>query len=321
MTLVTVVLPTYNAAAFISDAIESVLSQTYEEIEIIVVDDGSTDETEKTLSNYQGIKYIRQQNLGAASARNTGILKANGKYIAFIDADDMWLPEKTKIQIDYLLQTGFKWCYCDSYFSWFGKEKVIGKLSNTQCNFQGDILMPYISNIFEIPLPSTIIEREVLESAGLFDEFLRTEEHTDLWSRIAINHPIGYVDQPLVQIRKRFDSLSQITSPEITGRNRRYVLNKLRKITPEKLSLKYNGLVAISYRYEGTHFLRQGQVSKARIRFRKAIQNQPFKLKFYLFWLACFFKPIPKIFYKVRWFLLRDRKPNLNSGWWVKQNT
>lgn len=319
MKLVTVVLPAYNAASFIVDAIDSLLNQTYKDIEIIIIDDGSTDTTEKIVSGYKDIKYIRQKNSGVASARNRGILEATGKYIAFIDADDLWLPEKTSIQIDYLRQTGFKWCYCDSYFSWFGKNEVIGNLSNTQGIFQGNILIPYISNKFEIPLPSTVIERDVFQSVGLFDESLRTEEHTDLWSRIAIKYPIGYIDQPLVQIRKRFNSLSQTTSPEVTGKNRRFVLNKLINLAPKELSTHYNELMAISYRYEGTHFLRRGQISEARACFRKAIQFNPTTIRFYAFWLACLFKPVPNFFYKTRWYLLQNKRANLNAGWWVEQ--
>lgn len=316
--LLTVILPAFNAASFINDAISSILNQTCEDIEIIVIDDGSTDTTGKAVASYKTVNYIRQPNLGAAAARNRGIIEASGQYIAFIDADDIWLPEKTAKQIKYLQETGLKWCYCDSYYSWFGKSEIIGKLSRAQGIYQGDILIPYISNKFEIPLPSTVIERSVFEKVGLFDELLQTEEHTDLWSRIAIHYPIGYVNQPLVQIRKRLDSLSQTTSPKVTGENRRYVLKKLLGLAPEKLKPPYYELVAISYRYQGTHYLRRGEISNARACFWQAIRMKPSKLRYLLYWLACLVKPIPTTVYRIRWYFLQNRKANLNSGWWAK---
>ncbi|MBK8905708.1 MAG: glycosyltransferase family 2 protein [Anaerolineaceae bacterium] len=321
MKLLSVILPAFNAAPFINDAVTSLLNQTYKDIEIIVIDDGSTDATDKVILPYRNLKYIRQHNLGAASARNKGILEATGQYIAFIDADDLWLPDKTIAQVNYLQESGLKWCYCDSYFSWFGKNDVIGKLSSVQGAYHGDILIPYISNKFEIPLPSTVIDRSVFDTVGLFDEALRTEEHTDLWSRIAIHYPIGYIDQPLVKIRKRVNSLSQTTSPEVTGDNRRYVLQKLLELAPEKIKPRYNELVAISYRYQGTHYLRRGEVSEARICFWKASRLKPTKIAFFIYWLACFFKPIPNAVYKIRWYFLQNKRANLNSGWWVNQKT
>ena len=98
--LVTVVIPTYNYGHFVEQAVESALSQRYPNIEVIVVDDGSQDDTKARLEKYRGrIQYIYQRNQGLSAARNTGILKARGEYIAFLDADDIWIPEKISEQI------------------------------------------------------------------------------------------------------------------------------------------------------------------------------------------------------------------------------
>src|SRR3990170_3473675 len=103
MSKVSVIIPAYNSARFLPEAIESVLAQTYKDYGIIVIDDGSTDNTKETLEPYfDKIKYIYQQNQGAASARNTAIRHSQGEYIAFLDADDVWLPEKLHIQVEYL---------------------------------------------------------------------------------------------------------------------------------------------------------------------------------------------------------------------------
>src|SRR5437868_2002167 len=101
--LVSVVIPTYNSASFLSQSIESVLQQTYDNFEVIVIDDGSTDNTEAVLSDYKdAIHYIKKNNGGPSGARNLGIAEAKGEFIAFQDSDDLWLPEKLQLQMEYL---------------------------------------------------------------------------------------------------------------------------------------------------------------------------------------------------------------------------
>ena len=318
MKLVSVVLPAYNAALFIGDAIESVLAQSYTNLEIIVIDDGSTDDTGKIVSRYNMVRYIRRPNQGAASARNRGIREAQGEYIAFIDADDLWMPEKITMQVDLLRQSGVKWCYCDSYYSWYNSEEIIGRLSSTQGVYQNDILVPYVSGKFSIPLPATLIRQGILEDIGYFDETLTVAEHTDLWARIAVRYPIGYLNQPLVQIRKRVNSLTTKTTAEVMGNNRRQMLNKLIALAPDRLGPLQKELMADSYVKEGKHFLRNGNISKARKCFGKAVQLDAHSIKPYFFWIACWVEPIPKLFYKLRWTLMRNRNANIRPGWWVK---
>src|SRR5215831_13288100 len=98
--LVSAVIPTYNYARYVTGAVESVLAQSFDDLEIVVVDDGSTDETADTLRPFlDRIRYIRQGHRGLAAARNTGIRVARGPYVAFLDSDDLWLPEKVSVQI------------------------------------------------------------------------------------------------------------------------------------------------------------------------------------------------------------------------------
>src|SRR5215831_9468158 len=101
--IVSVVIPTYNNARFLPEALDSLLGQTYRDFELIVVDDGSTDDTLEVLKPYRHlIRYVRKENGGPASARNLGIRHASGELIAFQDADDIWLPDKLQLQVDYL---------------------------------------------------------------------------------------------------------------------------------------------------------------------------------------------------------------------------
>ena len=101
--LVSVIIPTYNRAHYVVEAVESVLAQTHKNIEIIVVDDGSTDGAEEILDPYKDrIRYFYQENQGVSAARNLGIRNANGQYLAFLDSDDLWLPDKTELQLNFL---------------------------------------------------------------------------------------------------------------------------------------------------------------------------------------------------------------------------
>src|SRR5690349_3602213 len=103
MPKVSVIIPTYNRAQFIARAVDSVLEQTYKDFEIIVIDDGSSDNTQEILKAYEGkIRYVYQQNKGISAARNRGIQEAKGEYIAFLDSDDVWKPEKLSVQVAIL---------------------------------------------------------------------------------------------------------------------------------------------------------------------------------------------------------------------------
>lgn len=313
---VSVIIPAYNAAAFIGDALNSARAQTYDNLEIIVVDDGSTDGTADVVSSFHGVRMIRQPNRGAAAARNRGIREASGRYLAFLDADDIWLPDKTRMQVEFLRSSGLKWCYCDSYFSWYGSSQRVGILSESQGHHDGDILVPYLFGEFSIPLPATVICREILEDIGDFDASMRTVEHTDLWARIAVKYPIGYVDRPLIEIRKRLDSLKQTVEPLETGRNRRRMLEKLLALTPERLEPRRNMLMAESYVNEGKHLLRYRRVPEAKACFRDAMRLRGITPRLFILWLACFFEPIPAIFLRLRWKLLHARRANLAPGFW-----
>ena len=100
--LVSVIIPTYNSGTYVTETIDSVLNQTYPHREIIVVDDGSTDDTPEQVRRYgSAISYIRQSNSGVGAARNTGLRAASGHYLAFLDSDDLWLPEKLAVQLDH----------------------------------------------------------------------------------------------------------------------------------------------------------------------------------------------------------------------------
>jgi len=203
---VTVVIPTYNRAGYICDAIDSVLSQTYKDYEIIVVDDGSTDDTKGILSKYNGkIRYFYQENKGVAAARNRGIKKAKGEYIAFLDSDDIWLPEKLQLQLETLNNhRDYSWAYCDRKYVYEGdfKERTHRKYPA----YHGNIFDFLFMDIF-VKTTTVIVKKECFNCVGYFKEELRRSEDYDLFLRLAKKYRIVYIDRQLILYRVHKHSL------------------------------------------------------------------------------------------------------------------
>jgi glycosyltransferase involved in cell wall biosynthesis len=214
--LVSVIIPTYNRKNIVSKAIDSVLSQTYTNYEIIVVDDGSTDQTEEALQPYlYKIKYIYQENKGVSAARNTGIRNAKGEWIAFLDSDDQWLSGKLHMQVRIInnskLETGC--IICNMKFN-----PQIGKISNS---FQSACFTPkppqgMCQNMTSILLTrfimfnqGAIIKKDILNRIGGFNEQLTILEDYDLALKLSFLCDFGYEATPLVVYhRDTKDSLS-----------------------------------------------------------------------------------------------------------------
>jgi glycosyltransferase involved in cell wall biosynthesis len=208
---VTVVIPAYNAAAYIRKAVDSVLAQSYADREIVVVDDGSTDATPTILAAYgEQIRVVRQPNGGLSSARNHGIRLANGAYIAFLDADDYWLPSKLERQIA-LLQDRPEVGFCSTATR---VENPEGKeLSQWNCPPLQAVstLRTMFSRLSAIAgsASSVVVRRACQQQAGYFDESLRSLEDIDMWMRFAAIAEYACIDEPLTVILRRADSISR----------------------------------------------------------------------------------------------------------------
>ncbi|MDP3791013.1 MAG: glycosyltransferase [Candidatus Omnitrophota bacterium] len=198
--LVSIIIPTYNCGAYISSAIESVLSQIYPNVELIVVDDGSTDNTKEILRKYGNrIKYIYQQNKGQAAASNAGFKISTGTYVAFFDADDVLLNEKIASQVSLLDRNpdvGAAYCW----YHFINKEGILlpqkGRVKK-----RGDITADLLEGSL-FPNSSLLFKREALNSAGLFDESLHAAEDWDLCLRVARKgYKFDYVPEYLVKYR------------------------------------------------------------------------------------------------------------------------
>ncbi len=200
--LVSVIIPTYNRAATIRAAIDSVRAQTYPHLEVIVVDDGSTDETYQLLKSYQQerkIVYLSQGNSGPAAARNHGIKMAHGEFIAFLDADDRWLPGKLAKQLPLFADSDVALVYSDMQFT--GAREGLYSALLRRGYHRGSVLRELLSENF-VPTSSVVVRAIIFNDSGLFlDDRYRVPIGEDyyLWLQIARLANLDFVAEPLVE--------------------------------------------------------------------------------------------------------------------------
>jgi len=193
---VTVIIPTYNRGWIIDEAIDSVLAQDYTEFELIVVDDGSSDNTSDVLDSYRNvIKVLSQQNKGVSAARNRGIAEASGKFIAFLDSDDLWLPQKLSRQVEFFNTTPDA-LICQTEEVWIRNGLRVNPKKRHK-KPSGMIFEPSLALCLVSP-SAVMIRRSLLGIVGNFDETLPACEDYDLWLRISCRFPVYRIDAPLI---------------------------------------------------------------------------------------------------------------------------
>lgn len=215
MSKVSIIIPVHNCAKYITESIDSVLSQTYRDFELIVVDDGSTDNLRSVLNEYIDngkILYLYQPQGGPGAARNSGIHKATGNYIAFLDADDLWDPSKLEKQFDYLrLHEDILIVHTNaSYIDENGRQILINDEEyNRQYTIQsGDIFEGLLLKKTDIVFSSLLFNKDCLSKVGLIDESLRTAEDTHFLIRLAKIYKFGYIPEKCVIKRAHKQNLS-----------------------------------------------------------------------------------------------------------------
>ncbi len=203
--LVSVIIPTYNRGDIVMEAIDSVIQQTYRPLEILVIDDGSMDNTFRIIRNRflilksnLTIRYFYQSNKGVSSARNLGIMQSHGEYIAFLDSDDLWDKQKLEIQMNFLSpHKDFMVCYTDEI--WIRKGVRVNA-KNIHRKYSGYIY-EYCLPLCIISASSILLKRDVIDDIGLFDESLSACEDYDYWLRLCSEYPIYFVNQKLITKR------------------------------------------------------------------------------------------------------------------------
>jgi glycosyltransferase involved in cell wall biosynthesis len=200
---ISVIIPTYNRCWILKEAIDSVLSQEYTNFEVIVVDDGSDDATAALLSSYgDDITIIYQENRGVSTARNVGILMAKGDYIAFLDSDDMWLPDKLSCQVDFF-QSHPEAAICQTDEIWIRNSVRVNPKSRHK-KPSGMIFEPSLQLCLVSP-SAVMIQKNLFEEIGLFNEAFPACEDYDLWLRIGLYYPIYLIGLKMVVKRGGHD--------------------------------------------------------------------------------------------------------------------
>ena len=194
---VSVIIPTYNREKYIGRAISSVLYQDWDKYEIIVVDDGSTDNTNQIVSFFRDkIIYISHEiNKGVSAARNTGIKNAKYPFIAFLDSDDYWLPKKLSYQMEFFINKPDA-VACQTQEIWIRKGKRVNP-KKKHIKPSGDIFIPSLKLCLVSP-SAVMLKKSIFDEVGLFDEDLPVCEDYDLWLRISYKYPVYLIDKPLV---------------------------------------------------------------------------------------------------------------------------
>lgn len=289
--LISVIIATYNRASFLREAVDSVLCQTFPDFELIVVDDGSQDNTREVLVSYGSlIRTLFQANAGLSAARNRGINAARGEWIAFLDSDDVWLPEKLATQMADLatrknvcLHTTNATIYRDhigretDLFEYTGASAVLSQ----PCSVIARAFVPHLKYGLAWA-QCLLVRRQSLLAAGLFESRYKLWMDLDLWARVGLEGPWGVNKRPLVKILRRQEQTENISS--IRTRDSLYAHSELvecyekllrnDKLMPEEK----NWLKRILSGARGTLALdlwRSGRPGEARQQLRSAVREAP----------------------------------------------
>ncbi len=258
---VSVIIPTYNRAWIVRDAIDSVLGQSWADFELIVVDDGSTDKTARTLGAYgDRLRVIRQERGGVSAARNRGIAASSGPLIALLDSDDLWLADKLAVQAEFFDKNPAA-LICQTEEIWIrnGLRVNPGKKHRKPSGmiFERSLELCLVS-------PSAVmVRRDLFEMVGLFDETLPACEDYDLWLRVGSRFPVHLIDRPLVV--KRGGHADQLSRQPSLDRHRIHSLVKL--IEAGRLSPFQHDAAVISLRKKCAVYangcLKRGRLAEA----------------------------------------------------------
>ena len=283
---VSIIIPTYNRANLLSRAIKSILNQTFKDFELIIVDDGSTDNTRQVVEKFQKedsrIKYIWQENSGApARPKNTGIKNSTGEYIAFLDDDDEWLPEKLEKQLK-LFENSEKnnlgFVGCNFYINEDNKTKLykIPKMKNVFKNLLEGVVINGSSGI--------MIKKLVIGNVGLFDENFKSSEDWDLWIRISQKYDFDFIKEFLFKRYFHGGNLTKTGSYCTKIKELKYLLEKYQS-SYKKFPIIYSKIL----RNIGTIYLLDNNINLARKHFIKSIKTSPFYLRNYINFLISLF--------------------------------
>jgi glycosyltransferase involved in cell wall biosynthesis len=267
MPQVSVIIPTFNRSQKIVRAVRSVLNQDFREFEIVVVDDGSSDNTSAALNDYMSfIRYLRQPvNRGVSTARNRGVKSSAAPWISFLDSDDYWLEEKLQVQMEFFERNPSA-VACQTQEIWIRRGRRVNPKTKHK-KPSGDIFKQSLKLCLVSP-SSIILRRSLFEEVGFFDEALPAGEDYDLWLRISCRYPVYLIDKELVvkegghedQLSRRFGSLDRFRIRAIVKLIKSGILTvDQTRVALEELSIKCriygNGCIKRGRMEEGYFYL------------------------------------------------------------------
>lgn len=281
---VTVIMPVYNGANYIKEAVDSILNQSFKDYEIVVINDGSKDNTEEILDGYgDKIRYFYQNNAGTSVARNLGIREARGEYIAFLDQDDVYFPDKLERCLDYFkLNADVPMVYSNMLVIDQSGKKLYDWLLTKKYFAEGYIYENLLKECFFCP-STVVIKKTLLLEVGGFDESVRGVEDFDLWLKIAKNHKIGLIRETLVKWRWHGKNTS--TNSFMMDENRIKVYKKQllhKDLAPTCINYIKN-LIQINYYYVAGQYMARKDLINAAINFQECLKyGRNMKARLYL---------------------------------------
>jgi glycosyltransferase involved in cell wall biosynthesis len=291
---VSVIIPAFNCARYIADAIDSVLAQTYQDFEIIVVDDESTDGTGEVVRQYgDRVRCIRQKNRGPSGAKNTGIQAARGEYISTLDGDDLWMPdrlEKLTPLLDQQPELGF--AYGDCYRIDETPDRIQPR---TAFQIHGGARRGWVLErlvmVNFVPSQSVIIRRRALDAVGLFDESYRIGEDWDLWLRLAARYPVDFIPDVVAMRRQHMQNITNNSDVTMMS-NAVSILSHLKQREPEavaRIRRAHNRALARAHFLLGVARVNNGDSRRGRVEIARSLRYAPTHLKAYGWWLLSWF--------------------------------
>jgi len=279
---VSLIIATFNHARFLDAAIDSALAQTLGAVDVIVVDDGSTDDTPAVLARYAGrVRVLRQPNRGLAAARNAGLAAARGTYVAFLDADDVMAPTKLAAQLEVLERSPtIGWTYCDVLIETVAMRTTVTASERFGYGARAldGWLFPELIHGNFIPAIAPMIRRTALDAVGGFDERLTALEDWDMWLRLSLLAEARYTPAVLVTYRIRPGGMSEDRAR--MDKNRFCVLDKINRTRPvalESLGSVGRRIIADTHNWLGKEAYASGDWSEARRRFAASVLTVPWQ--------------------------------------------
>lgn len=306
--MVSVIMPAYNARPYIGEAINSVLSQDYPYIELIVVDDGSTDGTAAYAEEFgDQVRVFRQANAGVAAARNKGLAEAKGGLIAFLDADDLWCPGKLSAQVAYLEKNPEIGGVYGKFIRWEGLADGTfpPPLMEQKDSSNVSIIAAHSGSIYRellfdniVHIITAVIRRSAIEDIGGFDEGLRTGEDYDLWLRMSLTYRMDKLDRTLAYYRVHPQSTTAV--PRAENNEYKVLMRILERAGPAGAGGAWKAdkelrerLFRLCFSHGYFHYWR-GSPAVAKNAFYQAIMHSPLRPRAFIYWVLAGLKQFRK---------------------------